>query len=50
MAIAVPKGRTHALATVSAFLEEAKASGDVQRAIERAHLLGVRVTPASATK
>jgi polar amino acid transport system substrate-binding protein len=50
MAIAVPKGRTNALATVSAFLEEAKASGDVQRAIERANLRGVQVTPASATK
>ena len=50
MAIAVPKGHANALATVSAFLEEAKASGDVPRAIERAHLLGVRVTPASATK
>jgi polar amino acid transport system substrate-binding protein len=50
MAIAVPKGRANALATVSAFLEEVKASGDVQRAIERANLRGVRVTPTSATK
>jgi polar amino acid transport system substrate-binding protein len=50
MAIAVPKGRANTLATVSAFLEEMKASGGVQRAIERANLRGVRVTPASATK
>jgi polar amino acid transport system substrate-binding protein len=50
MAIAVPKGQANALATVSAFLEEAKAAGDVQRAIERAHLRGVRVAPAAAGK
>jgi polar amino acid transport system substrate-binding protein len=50
MAIAVPKGRANALATVSVFLEETKASGDVQRAIERAHLDGVRVAPAAAAK
>lgn len=50
MAIAVPKGRANALATVSAFLEEAKVAGDVQRAIERANLRGVRVTPAAAVK
>jgi polar amino acid transport system substrate-binding protein len=35
MAIAVPKGRAHALTMVRAFLEEAKAAGDVQRAIAR---------------
>ena len=50
MALAVPKGRANALAAVSVLLEEAKAAGDVQRAIERAHLLGVRVVPAAATK
>jgi hypothetical protein len=50
MAISVPKGRANALATVSAFLEEAKVAGDVQRAIEQAHLGGVRVTPAAAAK
>jgi polar amino acid transport system substrate-binding protein len=50
MAIAVPRGRANALATVSAFLEEAKTSGDVQRAIERAKLLGVRVAPPPAAK
>jgi polar amino acid transport system substrate-binding protein len=49
-AIAVPRGRADALATVTAFLEEAKTSGDVQRAIERAKLPGVRVAPASAAK
>ena len=50
MAIAVPRGRADALATVSAFLEDAKTSGDVQRAIKRAKLRGVRVAPASAAK
>jgi polar amino acid transport system substrate-binding protein len=50
MAISVPKGRANALATVSAFLEEAKVAGDVQRAIEQAHLGGVWVTPAAAAK
>ena len=50
MAIAVPRGRGDALATVSAFLEEAKTSGGMQRAIDRAKLLGVRVAPAPAAK
>jgi hypothetical protein len=36
--------------TVSAFLEEAKVAGDVQRAIERTNLRGVRVAPASSVK
>lgn len=49
-AIGVPKGQSLALAMVSAFLEEAKASGDVQRAIARANLRGVRVAPTSTTK
>ena len=50
MAIAVPKGRAKALAMVRAWLDEAKAAGDVQRAIERAHLRGVRVAAAAAAK
>jgi polar amino acid transport system substrate-binding protein len=50
MAIAVPKGRANALGMVSAFLDEAKAAGDVQRAIECAHLRGVRVAAAAAAQ
>jgi len=46
-AIAVPKGQAGRLAYISDFIEEAKASGLVQRAIERAGLLGVvQVAPA----
>lgn len=48
MAIAVPKGRDDALAAVSHFLEESKISGDVQRAIERANLRGVRAARSPA--
>jgi polar amino acid transport system substrate-binding protein len=44
-AIAVPNGRAEALKTVTRFLEEAKASGEIARAIERAGLQGVRVAP-----
>ena len=43
--IVVPKGKTEHLAYFSEFLEQAKASGTVQRAIERAGLQGVRVAP-----
>jgi polar amino acid transport system substrate-binding protein len=43
VAMAVPKGRAKRLAYISDFLEEAKASGLVQRAIERAGLRGVLV-------
>ncbi len=45
-AIAMPKGQAGRLAYISEFIEEAKASGLVQRAIERAGLRGVRVAPA----
>jgi polar amino acid transport system substrate-binding protein len=38
IAIAVPRGRLQALATVTAFLEKAKSSGVVRRAFERAGL------------
>ena len=44
-AIAVPKGQAGRLAYVSEFIEEAKASGLVQRAIERAGQSGIRVAP-----
>lgn len=42
----VPKGRTGRLAFVSEFIEEAKTSGLVKRAIESAGLQGVQVAPA----
>jgi polar amino acid transport system substrate-binding protein len=45
-AIAVPKGQAARLAYVSEFVEEAKASGLVQRAIERAGVRGVHLVPA----
>lgn len=43
--IAVPKGQAGRLAYVSEFIEEAKASGLVQRSVERAGLRGVQVAP-----
>jgi polar amino acid transport system substrate-binding protein len=43
--IAVSPGRTEGLAYVNEFVREAKASGFLQRAIERAGLQGVRVAP-----
>jgi len=45
-AMAVPKGQAGRLAYISEFIEEAKASGLVQRAIERAGVRGVQVAPA----
>lgn len=45
LAMAVPKSQTGRLAYVSEFIEEAKASGFVQQAIERAGLRGIRVAP-----
>lgn len=45
-AMAVPKGQAGRLAYISEFIEEAKASGLVQRAIERASVRGVQVAPA----
>jgi len=45
-AMAVPKGQAGRLAYISEFIEEAKASGLVQQAIERAGLRGVHVAPA----
>jgi len=45
VAMAVPKGHAERLAYISDFIEEAKASGLVQRTIERAGLRGVQVAP-----
>ena len=45
VAIAVPKGHAAALASVSAFLEEAKASGGVRRALDAAGLADAVVAP-----
>jgi len=47
VAIAVPKGNPGRLAYVTEFIEQAKASGLVQRAIENAGLRGVQVAPAA---
>ena len=44
-AMAVPKGQTARLAYITEFVEEAKASGLVQRAIESANVRGVQVAP-----
>jgi polar amino acid transport system substrate-binding protein len=44
-AMAVPKGQTGRLAYIAEFIEEAKASGLVQQAIERAGVRGVQVAP-----
>ena len=45
LAMAVPKHEAGRLAYISEFVEEAKASGLVQRAIERGGLRGVHVAP-----
>jgi polar amino acid transport system substrate-binding protein len=50
MCLVVPKGRAAALAYVSEFVEQAKRSGTVQRAIDDAKLRGVSVAPAAAPK
>jgi polar amino acid transport system substrate-binding protein len=47
MSIVLPKGRPAALAYVGEFVEQAKTSGAVGRAIETAGLRGVRVAPAA---
>ncbi len=46
IAVAVPKNRPAALAAVSAFMEEAKASGSVRRALDRAGMKDEAVAPA----
>ena len=45
-AVAVPKGKPAALAYVSAFIEDAKASGLVRRAFDDIGLKGEQVAPA----
>ena len=45
-AIAVPKGKPDALAYVTAFIEEQKASGAVRRAFDQMGLTGSQVAPA----
>jgi polar amino acid transport system substrate-binding protein len=45
LAMAVPKGKTEWLAYVTEFVEEAKASGLVQRVIERAGRTGLQAAP-----
>ncbi|HEX2536710.1 MAG TPA: transporter substrate-binding domain-containing protein, partial [Pseudolabrys sp.] len=45
-AVCVPKGRPAALAYVSAFIEEAKASGLVRRALDEMGLTSSQVAPA----
>ncbi len=47
LAIALPKGRPAALAYVSEFVEQAKASGEVGRAIDSSGIRGVRVAGAA---
>jgi polar amino acid transport system substrate-binding protein len=46
IAVAVPKNRPAALAYVSKFMEEAKASGSVRRALDRAGMKDEAVAPA----
>jgi len=43
--IAVSPGRTAALAYIADFVRAAKASGFIQKSIDRAGLAGVRVAP-----
>jgi polar amino acid transport system substrate-binding protein len=50
IAMAVPKGHAGWLGYVSEFVEEAKASGLVQQAIERAGLRGIQVAPGGKPK
>ena len=42
----VPKGRTHAQAWLSSFIEEMKATGFVAQALERHKIEGAVVAPA----
>ncbi len=45
IAIAIPKNRPNALAYVTAFMESAKASGSVRRALDRAGFRNDPVAP-----
>jgi len=49
MAMAVAKGQAGWLAYVSEFVEEAKASGLAQRAVDRNGLRGLHVAPPAST-
>jgi polar amino acid transport system substrate-binding protein len=49
-AIAVPKGQSAHLAYISEFVEQAKASGLIQQAIERNSVRGVRALPPGSQK
>ena len=49
-AVAVPAERKAALAYVTALMEQLKASGFVQRAVDESRVRGVVVLPAQATK
>jgi polar amino acid transport system substrate-binding protein len=50
LAMALPKGKAERLAYIAEFIEQAKASGLVQRAIEQGGLRGVQVaSPANST-
>jgi polar amino acid transport system substrate-binding protein len=48
LAMAVPKGRPERLAYITEFIEEAKATGVVQRAIDEGGLRGIQVAPPGA--
>jgi polar amino acid transport system substrate-binding protein len=50
LGIALPKGLAGRLAYVGEFIEEARASGLIQGAIDRADLKGFRVSPAAAAR
>ena len=45
IAIAVPKGHPEALAYVTKFIEDAKASGSVRRTMDRAGMANLAVAP-----
>jgi hypothetical protein len=46
LGMVVPKGQTARLAYISEFIEQAKVSGLVQQAIERAGVPGFKMAPA----
>jgi ABC-type amino acid transport substrate-binding protein len=44
----VPKGRTDVLATVNRFIDEVRASGFLQTAIEKSGIIGLSAAPAGS--
>jgi hypothetical protein len=48
-AIALPKGHAAGPACAKQFVESAKASGLVQRAVQRAGIRGIQIPPPAAT-